>query len=357
MRELFESSIETLLADLVTPAFVRECEATVWPASAWVAIEEGGFCAAAAPETLGGSGASWLDLYPIVHGTGKHALPLPLPETMLANWLLGRAGIPSILGPASISSVGALTQRDGKVTGHVIQVPWGRHVNHVVAITRDAAPQVVVLDRASASSVNAALNAAREPRDDLHFLDVAPIVQAPLPPHLPEDVLRRGAATMRSAQIAGALERILDLSMGYAAERKQFGRPIAAFQAIQHQLALLAEHVSAATVAAEEALASLDRDLDVLPVAAAKICAGEAASAGAAIGHAVLGAIGFTYEHSLHLYTRRLWSWRSEFGSQTAWAQDLGRAICESGDRRLWPILTGTERLGAADTSRGGGID
>ena len=179
MRELFESSIEALLGDLITPAFVRECEANAWPASTWVAIEEGGFCAAAAPESLGGAGVSWLDLYAIVHATGKYALPLPLSETMLANWLLGQAGIPSVSGPASIPSAGALALRDDKVTGHLIQVPWGRHVNHVVAVIHDTAPQVVVLERASASSVSAALNAAREPRDDLHFVDVTPLVRAP----------------------------------------------------------------------------------------------------------------------------------------------------------------------------------
>ena len=64
------------------------------------------------------------------------------------------------------------------------------------------------------------------------------------------------------------------------------------------------------------------------------------AGQGAAIAHAVLGAIGFTYEHSLHFTTRRLWSWRSEFGSQSYWAQDVGRRLCGAGQGGLWPAIT-----------------
>ena len=75
-------------------------------------------------------------------------------------------------------------------------------------------------------------------------------------------------------------------------------------------------------------------------VAAAKVRAGEAAGAGAAIAHAVHGAIGFTYEHSLHFATRRLWSWRAEFGSESRWAATLGRAVLARGADALWPDLT-----------------
>jgi len=68
--------------------------------------------------------------------------------------------------------------------------------------------------------------------------------------------------------------------------------------------------------------------------------AGEAAGLGAGIAHQVHGAIGFTYEHSLHFATRRLWSWRAEFGSESQWAQVLGRAIAARGANQLWPDLT-----------------
>ncbi len=78
----------------------------------------------------------------------------------------------------------------------------------------------------------------------------------------------------------------------------------------------------------------------MLEVASAKIRVGEAAGEGAAIGHQVHGAIGFTIEHILHRYSRRLWSWRDDFGSESEWAVRLGNMIAAKGGDELWPTLT-----------------
>jgi len=75
----------------------------------------------------------------------------------------------------------------------------------------------------------------------------------------------------------------------------------------------------------------------LLEVATAKIRAGEAASAAAAIAHQIHGAIGFSQEHALHRYTQRLWAWRDDFGSESAWAVRLGRAVATKGADGLWP--------------------
>jgi len=75
-------------------------------------------------------------------------------------------------------------------------------------------------------------------------------------------------------------------------------------------------------------------------VAIAKLRVGEAAGSGAAIAHQVHGAMGFTYEHSLHHATRRLWAWREEFGNETHWATVLGRMVAARGADALWPLVT-----------------
>jgi acyl-CoA dehydrogenase len=75
-------------------------------------------------------------------------------------------------------------------------------------------------------------------------------------------------------------------------------------------------------------------------IAAAKIRTGEAAGLGAGIAHQCHGAIGFTYEHSLHFVTRRLWSWRAEFGGEGYWQAELGRAAAREGGNALWPMVT-----------------
>jgi len=103
----------------------------------------------------------------------------------------------------------------------------------------------------------------------------------------------------RTAQMAGALETTLDLSTRYATERVQFGKPISAFQAIQHQLAQMAQQTGSAIVSAEAAFAESGEQLAAWQIAAAKVCGAEAAGSVAAMAHAVHGAIGFTHEHAL----------------------------------------------------------
>jgi acyl-CoA dehydrogenase len=144
--------------------------------------------------------------------------------------------------------------------------------------------------------------------------------------------------------MAGALETALHLSVQYAGERVAFGRPIAKFQAVQHNLARLGGEVAAALAASGSAADRLAtaRGFDpsvMLEVAAAKIRAGEAVTTGAAIAHQVHGAIGWTAEHVLQRYTRRLWGWRDDFGAESHWAVMLGDLVAEAGADALWPML------------------
>ena len=82
-----------------------------------------------------------------------------------------------------------------------------------------------------------------------------------------------------------------------------------------------------------------DDEAVFLEAASAKIRVGEAATEGAAIAHQVLGAIGFTQEHTLHRFTRRLWGWRDDFGSESVWAVKLGNLVAAKGADGLWPML------------------
>jgi acyl-CoA dehydrogenase len=187
------------------------------------------------------------------------------------------------------------------------------------------------------------LNTAGEPRDTLQFDNAQVVASAPLPANVPVDVLHTGGAMLRSAQIAGALQGVLAQTIQYATERMQFGKAIGSFQALQHHMAVLAEHTGCVAVASECAFARAQdgaAGLDSLGVAAAKICSAEAAGVATSVAHTVHGAIGFTHEYTLHFATRRLWSWRSEFGNATHWSQRLGRAVCQQGADALWPAIT-----------------
>jgi hypothetical protein len=95
-------------------------------------------------------------------------------------------------------------------------------------------------------------NLAGEPRDHLGAVEPGGR-STPLPDAIDVRLVQRFGALFRAAQMAGAMEAALALSTRYANDRIQFGRPIAKFQAIQQQLALLAEQAAAASVAVESA--------------------------------------------------------------------------------------------------------
>ena len=140
--------------------------------------------------------------------------------------------------------------------------------------------------------------------------------------------------------MAGGLDYLLRQAAQYATERRQFGKPIGSFQVIQQNLAVLAGHTAAAGTAAANAFRAADRGDAAFEIAVAKVRVGEAAGIGASIAHQTHGAIGFTYEHALQFVTRRLWSWRAEFGGEGEWAVELGRSVAERGADALWPHLT-----------------
>jgi acyl-CoA dehydrogenase len=182
-------------------------------------------------------------------------------------------------------------------------------------------------------------NLAGEPRARLEF-DATPLLALAALNDSGARLESEGAL-YRSVQMAGALERTLEYSLQYANERVQFGRPIAKFQAVQHMLALLAGQVAASSAAADAAVEASAHAPDAFAVAVAKSRVGEAAGKGAEIAHQVHGAMGYTREHNLHYSTRRLWSWRDEFGNETYWQSRLGHIVAARGADALWPMLSG----------------
>jgi len=137
-------------------------------------------------------------------------------------------------------------------------------------------------------------------------------------------VARALAATLTAGLMAGAMERLQEMTVEYASTRRQFGREIGKFQAIQHQIAVMAEEAMAARMAAQGAFVGPALAVSPLRAAAAKARAGMAAQQVAAIAHAVHGAIGVSQEHPLHLLTRKLHHWRLASGGEAYWARRLG---------------------------------
>jgi acyl-CoA dehydrogenase len=347
LRTLLADTVARLFTDLVTKALIESAEKGAWPADLWQALEEGGLTLPLVPEAQGGAGGAWLDAHVLVRAAGRHTAPVPLAETIVASWLLAGAGLEVPLGPLTL----APAHRDDTLTlaragggwrlrGRASRVPWGGTAEHVVVVGEvDGRPMVALVAR-GAARVTPDRNLALEPRDTLAFDDAPVLAAGPAATGVEGEAVALYGALVRSAQMAGALESLLQQSVRYATERRQFERPIGNFQAIQHYLAVLAGHAAAAGIAAERAFGAADEGAPAFEVAVAKIRAGEAAGVAAGLAHQVHGAIGFTYEHSLHFATRRLWSWRAEFGSESRWAGELGRTVIARGADALWPELT-----------------
>jgi acyl-CoA dehydrogenase len=332
-----------IFQDLCSPATINEAESGTWPTALWDALDESGLPRAWVPEDLGGAGAAMADGFAVLRAAGRFAAPVPLAETLLAGRLLARAGIAVPEGPLTIAPVhgdGNIALRgDGRLEGRARRLPFARNAGHIAVLVRRDGGRGVALVARSGLPLRHGTSLAGEPRDDVSF-DGA-VVEEVGAAQLDEDFIQRLGAAVRLQQIAGALEKILEQSVDWALDRVQFGRPIAKFQAVQHNLAMLAGEVAAASAAADLAAeACAGAEPGIAEVAIAKVRGGEAAGAGAAIAHQVHGAMGFTYEHSLHHATRRLWSWREEFGNETVWATRLGRMVVAEGADRLWPFVT-----------------
>lgn len=313
-----------------------------WPAQLWNEVEEAGYPLALLDENEGGFGFAPLDALAPVAIAAAHAVPLPVGETMLANWLLAKAGLDPAQGPLAAVACSPAGLRS---------VPFGRHLTGVVIVSDGATGPRLSLHRPPAAHWRHRDSIAGEVRDDLDAAGLgAPVAEAESP--VDATTLRALAAALRAHQMAGAMGRVLDMTLRYAGERVQFGRSLGAFQAIQHQFAQMASHVAAAATAADLVATSLPlaigapTDFAVL-AGAAKLRAGEAATAVAATAHQVHGAIGFSHEYPLHTLTRRLWAWRDEDGSEAEWARVLAEAVADLPEGGLWPFLTSLHETAA----------
>ena len=317
MDDLFSDAVAQLLRDLSTPDAVRAIEAGGDHRTLWQAIEQAGFADALVPEAQGGAGLALHEVFGVLSLCGTHALPVPLGETVLARGWLARAGVAAPSGSTVFAEadtpgdeVVCPLVRTGRVADQVL-VARGGAVRLLPVATAQALPAGFVLDvalRWPAQAWEAGTPVQGDARA-LHLLQ----------------------AVLYAAQLAGALRAAFDRTLAYANERQQFGRPIGKFQAIQHQLAVMAEHVFAARMAAQLGCRATDLVPEALHVAIAKARTSEAALEVAGMAHAIHGAIGFTAEFDLQLYTRRLHAWRQAAGSESYWHGVAGRHHLDSG--------------------------
>jgi acyl-CoA dehydrogenase len=326
VRDLMLRSLDRIVEDTSAAATLAAADGKPgYPTAVWSALEEAGMTAIGEIDE-GDLGLA--DAMALIERSAYHTLPVPLAETILARRLLAKAGIAVPGGALSVAPPSA--NRDSKAAG----VPWGGSVGGaVVAMGADA---LALIDAEGAATPS--FNMAGEPRDTIDLARAKVIATAPLADAA--RLVEAEGALMRAVQMSGAMSRVLDHCLTWANDRVQFGRPIARFQAIQHLMAELAAEAAAASAASMMAVEDAAARGDRLSIAIAKARSGEAAGRVCAIAHEVFGAMGFTQEHSLHYATRRLWSWRNEFGAEVQWQAEIGRTFAAGGADKLWEKLT-----------------
>ena len=330
----------------------------------WAAVEELGITDLFVPESQGGFGGCWQDAFVVFNLSGFHALPLPVGETMVAKKLLLDAGIDA---PRGIITLGlchnAKIKKHEKTgaqsfSGDIAALPWGRAASAILVAcaldqgeclallpaqqTTEIAEIAETAETAESAESDRAVNAAGEPRDQMCLLDT-PLIDCWSEQNAADKITALGAL-LRASQMAGALEAALQLCLEHVNQRVQFGRPLSKFQAIQQQLAVLAEEGAAVNCAAQAACLALDKSREIaeagFEIAASKLRANRSVAQATSIAHQTHGAIGFTQEHHLHYFSQRLWSWRAEFGNERYWANILGKQLIAEGAGNLWSKLT-----------------
>jgi len=337
-----------VFADLADPQTINAARDSRWKDVLWRALTNAGLPLAWVPEAQGGAGVGIAEGFAILGVAGRFALSVPLAETLLAGWLLERAGIKSPAGVMTVAPVRArdriVLNTDGTLSGSVRTIPFADEADHLAILAIGMAGPTIALVNAADCDIAEGRNLASEPANTVRFDRVKPVADARAPDGFDATTLLLMGATVRSVQIAGALETVLSMSVRYANERVAFERPIGKFQAVQQNLARLAGETAAALAAAGSAADTVAHtktfdDTVMLEAASAKIRAGEAAAEGSAIAHQVHGAIGFTDEHVLHRFTLRMLAWRDDFGAESHWAATLGRMVARGGSQQFWPML------------------
>jgi acyl-CoA dehydrogenase len=352
---LLSETATRVFADTSTFGAVEQAEADGWAPAMWDAVAETGLAWASVPEAAGGSGGTLADAIEILRIAGAHAVPLPLAETgVLGGWLLAGAGLEIPDGAVTVvprTRRDDLELRDGVLHGTAHRVPWARTVDQIVALLdADDGPVVVAVDPADAR-VEPAVNLAGEPRDSVTFDGITPRASAPAAPGVDADALHRRGALARTASMAGALERLEAITLEYTASRRQFGKPVGTFQAVQAHLVHGAQESVIVSVALAAAVRAAESGPARFEIAAAKLLADQAASAATRHAHQAHGAMGMTREYPLHHFSRRLWAWRSEYGDERASSRTLGEMVVGLGADRLYPLISGGSGIADAPAS------
>ena len=327
---MMAGAFRELAADLCAPPMLRACfdGHDDQAESRWARLAEMGLFGVLAAEADGGMGLGDADVVLLAEEAGRAALPEPLAD---------QAGValPALRALASHPPVAALLPQLAAGAARIAVVhpsnpyAWSPPgLTHWLACDTEA---VYLLEAAEVETVaQPSIDAGRRLLRPAALPEGArPLVRDGAAGELAERLLNRGAL-YAAAQALGVAERMLGISVEYAKERHQFGKPIGSYQALKHHLATVAVKLEFARAAVYAALAHV-QDLGARSLAAvshAKLAATDAAELAARTAIQVHGAMGYSWEVDLHFYMKRAWALSSAWGDRSFHARCIQTLVC-----------------------------
>jgi alkylation response protein AidB-like acyl-CoA dehydrogenase len=355
------SESQEFLKDSARKFFVGECPSaemrrlmetdTAYDAGLWSKLAEQGYTGIIFPEEYGGVGLGKVELMLLMEEAGRALLPGPFFSTVvLAGSVLEAVGTAAhknkYLAPicrgevratvALVEATSSWNPRDvqmsatnGKLNGEKLFVTDAAIADFIIVVTRSGVLVVDSKARGLKISPMSGMDLTRKlyavefsntPAEDIGGTTALPRAF---------DV----AAAALAAELVGGMQRTLDITVEYAKTRKQFGKPIGMFQAVQHQCAdmyLEMESSRSAVYYAGWALEENSPDA-ATAVSIAKMYASDAARTVCNRGIQIHGGMGFTWENDLHLYYRRAKASETAFGDAMFHRERIAHLVIDEG--------------------------
>lgn len=324
-------AVRDFLKGEVTPARLRELHASESGRSPalWARLAEIGVAGVLVPEPHGGLGLGETDFVLLLEEIGRAGLAEPVVATAAVGAPLLREVGDEVLATRWLPRIAAGEAR--LAVSHPVNAFTGdAHVADLLLLAHGDEVHAVAPD-----AVRLVHQVSNDPSRRIQGVEWRPspatrVAAGPEGARLLAAVLDRGALAC-AAQLLGVTQQLVDLAVAHARAREQFGRPIGSFQAVKHMLAGIQVRLEYARPVVHRAAWSVARGVvsRAADVSQAKAAAGELATAAARTALQVHGAIGYTWEHDLHLWMRRAWSLELEWGSAAWHRARLGAALLD----------------------------
>jgi alkylation response protein AidB-like acyl-CoA dehydrogenase len=364
-QEMLKKTACDFLADKCPKTFVKQMEEseTGYSKELWQEMAELGWMGLAFPEKYGGGDMNFLDLAVLLEEMGRACLSGPFFSTVVLGGLpildLGseeqkQEYLPKLIRGEKIFTL-ALTEPgyqnydassvtveatpdDGNyiINGTKLFVPDAHIADYLICVARTKPKNEITILLADAKNprINCTVlkTVAGDKLCEVVFDQMA-VPKANILGQLNQEwsavqrIIER-AAVGKCCEMVGNIQRVLEMTVDYAKERKQFDRPIGSFQIIQHYCADMATDVDSARFSTYQAAWMLSEGLlCTKEVAIAKAWIGEASQRVVALAHQIHGAIGVTIEHDLHFYTRRAKAAELAFGDANFYREMVAREM------------------------------